>query len=83
MIPSEAELLISKLIRLSTNCTTPVDDENRVVFLGDDKPAVKEIGERLNQLGGYNLMLTAYKSVPVHDQLELTYAWDGIGGWRV
>lgn len=83
MIPSEADLLINKLIRLSTNCTTSVDSEDRTVFLGQEKNVTQEIGQRLHELGGYELMLYAYKRVQEHDQLELSHAWDGIGIWEI
>jgi len=29
------------------------------------------------------LMLGAWQCIPKHDQLELTYAWNGVGIWEV
>lgn len=78
----EAKNLVAELMNLSINCNAPID-EYREVFLGENKSRVREIGEKLHELGGYNLMLGAWQCVPKHDQLELTYAWDGIGVWTV
>lgn len=83
MIPEEIQLLIGKLKRLSTNCQEPIDSENREVYLGSNKNVTREIGQRLNELGGYDLMLIAYKEIPQYDQLELSYSWDGIGDWKI
>lgn len=83
MIPSEADLLINKLVRLSTNCPTSIDDENRTVFLGQEKNVTREIGQRLHEIGGHELMIYAYKQVLEYDQLELSHAWDGVGLWKI
>jgi hypothetical protein len=80
----EAKTLVAELINLSLNCQEPIDSEYREVFLAENnKPRVKQIGEKLHELGGHNLMIGAWQSIPKHDQLELTYAWDGVGVWEV
>lgn len=79
----EIELLTNKLVRMSESCKEPVDSEYRSVFANVNRPVAREIGQRLHELGGYNLMLEIYKKIPKHDQLELSYAWDGVGIWEV
>ena len=84
--------LLQELQAMSRDCQIPIysDSEalatlgasDREVYLGTNKPRVKEIGERLNSSGGYNLMLWAPKQIPLHDQRELECAWHGIGQWE-
>lgn len=83
IISDEAKKLVAELTSLSANCQAPIDSEDREVFLGENKSRVREIGEKLHELGGYNLMLGAWQCVQKPDQLELTHAWDGIGLWTV
>lgn len=48
-------------------------------------PRVREIGEELFNIGGFELMQKAYyeviKPFGVHGQ-SLSYAWESIGGWQ-
>lgn len=82
MISQEINSLLSELKNLSLNCLEPIDSEYRSCFLNENKPRVREIGQRLHELGGYNLMLSVWREMPKHDQLELTHAWHGIGIWE-
>lgn len=77
----EARQLVTELQNFSINCQEPTDSENRAVFLDTNKSRVQAIGQRLHEIGGYNLMLAAWQVIPEYDQLELTYAWNGIGIW--
>ncbi len=80
----EARALVSELMNLSISCQQPINSEYREVFLAEsNKSRVREIGEKLHKLGGHNLMLGAWQCIPKHDQLELTYAWNGVGIWEV
>jgi hypothetical protein len=74
--------LLAELQAMSRDCRTPLHSEDRAVYLGENKPRVREIGEKLNKLGGYNLMLWVAYQVPQHDQRELECAWHGIGEWE-
>lgn len=83
MITEEINLLLSELKNLSTTSLEPIDSEDRAVYLGINKPRVRDIGQRLHELGGHHLMVSVWREIPKHDQLELTYAWHGIGIWEV
>jgi hypothetical protein len=74
--------LLAELQAMSRDCKTPLHSEDREVYLGTNKPRVREIGERFNKAGGYNLMLWAAKQIPLHDQRELECAWHEIGEWQ-
>jgi hypothetical protein len=73
--------LVKELQEMSRICEVPKGSEDQEVFLGKNRVRVREIGERLNTNGGYNLMLWAAKQVPEYDQRELECAWHGIGEW--
>lgn len=83
MVSEEINSLLAELKNLSFNCSEPIDSEYRTVFFGENKPRVREIGQKLHELGGHNLMLSVWREIPRHDQLELTAAWDGVGTWKV
>jgi hypothetical protein len=74
--------LLAELQSMSRDCRIPLHSEDRVVYLGENKPRVREIGEKLNKLGGYDLMLWVAYQVPQHDQRELECAWHEIGEWQ-
>lgn len=68
------------------------DTENAHSFLADKKERVREIGQRLDELGGFDLMLVVYEHVwkmlqpvtpnwPAYSR-GLEMAWDDIGSWR-
>jgi hypothetical protein len=82
-INEEINNLIEELKKMCTDCTEHPESENRTVFLGNNISRVKQIGNRLHLLGGYSLLLSVYNEIPRHDQLELQYAWDGVGEWEV
>lgn len=83
MVSEEINSLLAELKNLSLNCSEPIDSEYRSVFFGGNRLRVRQIGHKLHELGGYNLMLSVWREIPRHDQLELTAAWDGIGIWKV
>ncbi len=74
--------LLQELQAMSRDCRTPIHSEEREVYLGKNKARVREIGERLNSSGGYNLMLWAAKQIALHDQRKLECAWHDIGEWQ-
>jgi hypothetical protein len=74
--------LLAELQAMSRDCKSSLYSEDREVYLGSNKPRVREIGKRFNKAGGYNLMLWAAKQIPVHDQRELECARHGIGQWE-
>ena len=59
-----------------------LEELNQISYLEKNKDRVEEIGERLNNAGGYNLMLWAVKQMPEESQHELECAWHGIGEWQ-
>ena len=50
-----------------------------------DKQHCRELGKKLNELGGFALMLTAGESVQMLDNDARIFveriAWPGVGGW--
>jgi hypothetical protein len=77
-------LLFEDMKEMSLKCK--VQGYERAVYLSQENlPRVKEIGQKLNQIGGINLMrLVGSKlSSPLYndDHNELNYAWNGIGEW--
>ncbi len=61
------------------------DDErtgvDRSPFLETNRKRVRELGERLNEIGGFPLMLLVCESILLNDQRELECAWNSIGEW--
>lgn len=58
--------------------------EDETAFFRDTRPRTREIGQRLYEKGGHNLMLRAYYDIrekfgPSARSLEVN--WDGIGEW--
>ncbi len=78
----EVPKLLAELQQMSRDCRHPINHVDRDVYLGDSKPRVRDIGERLNKAGGHQLMLWVCKQIPQHDQKLLECAWNGIGDWR-
>jgi hypothetical protein len=75
--------LLGELIGMGRDCRYPINHEDRDVYLGEDyKPRTREIGETLNRLGGFQLMVWVADQIPPHDHRVLEAAWDGIGEWR-
>lgn len=72
--------LLIELQTMSEQCQSYA--QKRVVYLGENKPRVREIGVHLYQLGGEDLMFSVADQIPKYDQRELEFAWDGIGQWR-
>lgn len=72
---------VDELVRLYSN--------NPDGFYSDSPKAepVKEIGRRLNALGGFNMMLQAHEMFSSRTNIlgasrNLEIIWDGIGSWR-
>ena len=74
--------LTEELKQLSANCKDPIDSDERLVFMGDDKQQVMRIGRELFELGGNQAMSLALSKVPNYDQSELSNAWDAVGDWK-
>ncbi len=87
-IEEEDEIMWWTGVLLSRTLRCKVFDERRCVFLGEEKPVIIEIGNRLNDLGGFELMADVYEEVKkltgnkYGDMRELECAWDGIGEWK-
>lgn len=79
MTQTEIDSIVSELCSLCASDSR--DGEDRSPFLESNRPFTRELGEKANQIGGYQAMLYVYQRVPRRDQLELQYAWDGIGNW--
>lgn len=79
---AETAKLITELLKMSEDNLEPMDSEYRSVYLSDNKKRTREIGERLNKLGGYSLLLFAHQHIPTGDRRELESAWHGIGEWE-
>lgn len=79
---NEATDLINELVSMSQNNLEPLDSEDRCIFLGENKTRVREIGQKLHDLGEMDLMIHAANQIIGFDQRELDYAWDGIGEWK-
>lgn len=69
--------IIIELLKFSINDKTYGDD--RSPYCGQNFERVREIGSKLNLLGGFDLMRLACSLVPIYDQRNLDYAWNGIG----
>ena len=74
--------IVSELLKMTEADTRDRDDENRSPFLETNRARTRELGQRLHDLGGFQMMQRAWAEIPKFDQLELTAAWDRIGDWR-
>lgn len=72
--------IIIELLKFSINDRTRGED--RSPYYGQNFERVREIGEKLNLLGGFELMRLACNLVPIYDRRNLDYAWNGIGDWK-
>ncbi|MFN6478297.1 GIY-YIG nuclease family protein [Nostoc sp. DedQUE07] len=77
----EVGKLLNELLRMSNECSQGIDSSNRKVYSGVNKKRVKQIGERLNQIGGLHLMILVTRQIPEYDRRPLEFAWSGIGEW--
>jgi hypothetical protein len=48
----------------------------------DNLEKTRSLGQKAHDDGGFNLMYTFADLVPLYDQSELDYCWDGIGDWK-
>ena len=76
------ERIIAELLAMTQKDTRAQDDEDRSPFLESNRARTKELGERLWEIGGLNLMQEVLAQMPKYDQPELDCAWDSIGDWR-
>jgi uncharacterized lipoprotein YddW (UPF0748 family) len=83
---NEVQALINELkqMGLSTGYWQLDDQGNNIC---PNKVRIAEIGERLNEIGGFNAMQKA--AGIIKDELgyspyviELSWAWNGIGAWQ-
>jgi hypothetical protein len=77
----EVEKLLNELLKMSEICPQNIYSSNRKVYLGKNKKRVREIGERLNEIGRLHLMILVARQIPNHDRRQLEFAWSGIGEW--
>lgn len=66
---------------MSEKNSKKIYSSNRKVYLGVNEKRVKQIGERLNEIGGLKLMILVARKIPEYDQRQLEFAWSGIGEW--
>ena len=66
---------------LEMTLTNGVWGFEREVYLGQNKEKVKEMGRRLDEIGGFDLMYQTLQYTYKGDQSELDWAWDGVGKW--
>lgn len=80
----EIDPLIFQLIEVSVNQGFYYDkwDVDREGYLGQWRDTARWVGERLNKIGGFDLMYSISDIVPSYDRKSLEFAWDGIGTWR-
>ncbi len=76
---TEPETLAFSLLSMSAS----VDDFSidREVFGGSNYQKARQIGERLNEIGGWNLMSAVAYMLPRIDWNEIDRTWHGIGTW--
>ncbi|NMG09746.1 hypothetical protein [Brasilonema sp. UFV-L1] len=76
---SEIEFLMISLLKMSAD----VDDCSceREVFIGDNYERARQIGIRLDQIGGWDLMSRVAHMLPRIDWNEIDRTWHGIGTW--
>ena len=74
--------IISELLAMTQADDRDQGDENRSPFLEFNRERVRELGERLWEMGGLPLMQKALSQMPKPDQHELDCAWDSVGDWR-
>jgi hypothetical protein len=88
---SEYEKLVAELIQIGRAVEDPRRRASGFLISGataveSRHPRAKEIGQALNLIGGYKVMLEANRRVSTVlgavAALELTYVWDGIGDWQ-
>lgn len=83
-VDPEIEGLITELLAMGAEDPDKLS-ENATAYLREDKPRAREIGQRLNEIGGSVLMIEVYRVVAAcHGPVlarHLEYAWDDVGGW--
>jgi len=75
------ELLTDLVINMLESLAKSVNHFYRFSFLSD-KEKYREIGEKINKLGGFALMFEACNFLPKTFVREIDCCWDGIGSWR-
>ena len=76
-LDAEAEPILEELYQM---CLAKV----KRPFQGDNKPRVRELGQKLYELGGddgHELMCNVRDQLPESGQKDLEYVWQGIGEW--
>lgn len=83
---AEADLLVAELIQIGNGLGYISSKSGGEFNQKGDHIRTREIGERLNEIGGNDLMIAAnYKiraALGGGKARELEYPWDGIGDWR-
>lgn len=92
MTPTEEVAELAAELVLMAESDPYIDSINAHSFLGDKKERVRQIGQRLEELGGFDLMLVVHEHItkelgPITPFASaygrgLELAWDGIGVWR-
>lgn len=81
---TEIGRLVAELIEMGRRDPNP-ETELYAAYLEKDKPRAREIGERLNEIGGHALMEQVHQTIvataPPYSGRHLDFAWDGVGDW--
>ncbi len=77
----EVYIIWRQLMLMSLTDDRLPHDDYRSPFLEKNREKVRELGESLNKIGGFPLMVKMCESMPLWDQRELECAWHGIGDW--
>jgi hypothetical protein len=85
MVTPELRGLVQELLSVGRKDSPDLDSSSH--FLTTGRSRAREIGQRLNQLSGFEMMSAVHQvvrqelgGIAAH---ELAFAWDGIGDWIV
>lgn len=89
MTSAERQKLIKRLAKQLINMSVKAGDDylnpERAVYVnskGRPKSSVIQIGRKLHELGGIELMRAVGSLVPKYDKCEINWAWNNIGEWE-
>ncbi len=74
--------IAKELLEMSLYHPKPFDSFDRSPFLGVNRDLTRELGAKLNEIGGTALMFRVATLIHKRDQRELDLAWDSIGDWK-
>ena len=80
---SEKDIVKNEISKLKKELCQMTTNKKHGAFIvnGSIKPRVRDIGKRLDEIGGFSLMSDVGLTVDKHLQRELDFAWSSIGDW--